>query len=259
MSLEQARRSGLAPPVDWQPPPRDGVAEIARTGRVFGRMLVTMAIDLARNGKPTRDSTSTAGYAEVQAACRAHARAIGIDVTVRGVERVPASGGLVFMWNQTSHLDHLLLPIAIPRPFHVTYNNEVRRFPIYGRYLATSDHFWIDRTDEAQWRKQVATAADRVRDGACVLISPEGTRSWDGRLLPMKRGAFVLARAAGRPIVCVTVCGARACLPRGRAGIRPGPVTIELSKPIPTDTPGLEEHVVETFESALSGNKPDRG
>src|SRR5215470_10224699 len=126
------------------------------------------------------------------------------------------------MWNQTSHLDHLVLPAAIPRPFHSLYNNELRDTPIYGRYLADSGHFWVDRTDEAQWRPQLAKVAARVREGACVLVSPEGTRSWDGRLLPMKRGAFLLARAAGRPIVCVTITGARACLPRGRAAVRGG-------------------------------------
>jgi 1-acyl-sn-glycerol-3-phosphate acyltransferase len=159
------------------------------------------------------------------------------------------------MWNQTSHLDHLVLPIAIPRPFHSTYNNEVRRFPIYGKRLARTDHFWIDRNDEVQWRAQIAVAAERVACGACVLISPEGTRSHDGRLLPMKRGAFLLARQARRPIVCVTVRGARACLPRGAFAVRPGVIDVELSEPIAVDdasSPQLEALVIAAFESSLA-------
>src|SRR5215470_18118401 len=156
------------------------------------------------------------------------------------------------MWNQTSHLDHLVLPAAIPRPFHSLYNNELRDTPIYGRYLADSGHFWVDRTDEAQWRPQLAKVAARVREGACVLVSPEGTRSWDGRLLPMKRGAFLLAREAGRPIVCVTVIGAGARLPRGAAAVRPGPVRIVLSPPIPAGGPDLEGAVAATFARTIS-------
>jgi 1-acyl-sn-glycerol-3-phosphate acyltransferase len=234
-------------PAGWQPPPRDTIGGILATARVAGTMLAAMAKDLATHRVPTRSTTTAAGLAEVRERCRALLAAIGVEVEVRG--SVPADGGFVFMWNQTSHLDHVLLPVAIPRPFHLTYNNEVRRFPIYGRYLAASDHFWLDRTDEQQWRAQLDIAARRIRvDGACVLVSPEGTRSWDGRILPMKRGAFLLARTAQRPIVCVTLSGARERMPRGRLGITPGRVTISLSPPIPIETPDLEARVVATFE-----------
>ena len=240
----------MKPPADWQPPPRDRVADVIRSARVAGSFLSAMALDLARS-RISGDSTTADGLARIRERCAHLLDAIGVAVDVRHIDRAPASGGLVFMWNQTSHLDHVLLPLAIPRPFHTTYNNEVRRFPIYGRYLAKTDHFWLDRNDEAQWREQLARAARRIQDGACVLVSPEGTRSWDGRLLPMKRGAFLLVRAAARPIVCVTLSGARERLPRGRLGIKPGRVTIELSEPIPADTPDLEGAVVQTFQRAM--------
>jgi 1-acyl-sn-glycerol-3-phosphate acyltransferase len=175
---------------------------------------------------------------------------LGVTLEVRGVDRVPRDGGLVFMWNQTSHLDHLVLPAAIPRPFHSLYNNELRKTPLYGRLLARGGHFWVDRTNETQWRASIDAAAARVREGACVLVSPEGTRSWDGRLLPMKRGAFMLARSAERPIVCVTVAGAHDRLPRGCAAVRPGRVRVTLSDAIDVrgDDPTLEAKVIATFE-----------
>lgn len=70
----------------------------------------------------------------------------------------------------------------------------------------------------------------------------------------MKRGGFLLARAARRPIVCVTVRGAHERLPRGSFAVRPGLVEIELSDPIAiteVTEPNLESLVVETFEAAL--------
>ena len=122
--------------------------------------------------------------------------------------------------------------------------------------VAEGGHFWVDRTDETQWRAQVAQAAARVRDGACILVSPEGTRSWDGRLLPMKRGAFLLARESGRPIVCMTVIGAGDRLPRGSLAVRPGPVRVVFSEPIPsTDAPDLERRVAATFERLLDEHR----
>ena len=90
----------------------------------------------------------------------------------------------------------------------------------------------VDRNDEAQWRASIARAATRVRDGECVLVSPEGTRSWDGRLLPMKRGALQLAAASERLIVCVTVIGGHARLPRGSAIVRAGPLRVVFAEPI---------------------------
>ncbi len=212
--------------------------------------------DLARDGGP--DTTTAAGLAEVRVQLGRRLRQLGITVRVHGEDRVPRDGGLIFMWNQTSHLDHLTLPLAIPRPFHSTYNNEVRRFPIYGKRLARSDHFWLDRNDEPQWRAQLAEAARRVREeGVCVLISPEGTRSHDGQLLPMKRGAFYLARLATRPIVCVCVRGAHELLPRGSVIVKPGTVDIELAPPIAIDdesAPHLEELVVEQFNAYLGSS-----
>ena len=253
MTIDEARLAGLVPPADGTAPRRDRVRDAARTLRTVAAMMRELRDERAR---PRGDTTTADGLARVKADFAARARQLGVEVVVSGLERVPATGGLVFMWNQTSHLDHLVLPLAIPRPFHTTYNNEVRRFPVYGEMLARSDHFWIDRTDEAQWRAQIDRAAARIRDGACVLVSPEGTRSWDGKLLPMKRGAFLLARRAGRPIVCVTVRGARALLPRGRLAVRPGTVEIELCEPIPIDAttePLLEELVVRRFEATGAG------
>mgnify|MGYP001317640624 CR=1 FL=1 len=68
----------------------------------------------------------------------------------------------------------------------------------------------------------IEEAARRIREGGeCLLASPEGTRSHDGRLLPMKRGVFMLARKALRPIVCVTVIGGHERMPRGACPMPP--------------------------------------
>lgn len=66
----------------------------------------------------------------------------------------------------------------------------------------------------------------------------------------MKRGAFLLAIASGRPIVCVTVVGAHERMPRGSPVVR-----AVFSDPIPTaghdeaDLAPLQAIVAETFEA----------
>jgi 1-acyl-sn-glycerol-3-phosphate acyltransferase len=156
------------------------------------------------------------------------------------------------MWNQESHLDHLVLTAAMPRPIFTTFNNEVRAVPFYGTYLAKHGHVWLDRNDESQWRPAIAGAAARVQKGECVVVSPEGTRSRDGRLLPMKRGAFLLAEQSQRPIVLVTVIGGHRLMPRGSPIVRAGRMRVVFSEPIPMPPAGVEawkQAVIEGFES----------
>jgi 1-acyl-sn-glycerol-3-phosphate acyltransferase len=175
---------------------------------------------------------------------------LGVRLEVREAHRVPATGGVVLMWNQESHLDHLVLPAAIPRPFFSLYNSAIAKVPFYGRHLRDHGHVHVDRRDEAQWREALARAAARVASGECVLLSPEGTRSWDGKLLPMKRGAAMLAAASRRPVVCVTVIGGHARMPRGSAFVREGTVRVVFSEPMPPteDEAAITARVAATFE-----------
>ena len=91
-------------------------------------------------------------------------RWLGVELEILRAEAVPAVGGVVFMWNQESHLDHFVLGAAVPRPFHSLYNLEVSRIPLYGEYLRRSGHFLVDRREETQWRASVAAAASHVRE-----------------------------------------------------------------------------------------------
>ncbi len=205
---------------------------------------ITMRLLWVR-GQRVPSTATPDGAAGLRQLCSKALRRFGIELEIRGADQVPQDGGFVFMWNQESHLDHLILGAAIPRPFLSLYNNEVARFPLYGEHMRRSGHFHVDRKDEAQWRPQIERAALAVRDGACVLLSPEGTRSPDGRLLPMKRGAFLLAEASERPIVCVTVLGGHRLLPRGAWIVRSGRIRVVFSAPFHGD----EAAVVATFEA----------
>lgn len=222
---------------------------MARTIAVAGTDLVLYVARLAVT-QNLHSTATEAGLAGIRASFSATLRRLGVALDVVHAERVPREGGLLLMWNQESHLDHLVLASAIPRPFLSLYNNEVARVPFYGDHMRRTGHLHVDRTDEAQWRASVARAAERARAGACILVSPEGTRSWDGKLLPMKRGAFIMASAAAQPIVCVTVIGGHARMPRGSAFVRKGPLRVVFSEP--TNAAGeteerLQELVASTF------------
>jgi len=226
------------------------IADVARTSAVFGLGAPVLAALFAR--QLLSPDPGDVAFAKGRAFARRALSLLGIDLEVVHDERVPASGGLVLMWNQESHLDHLVLTAAMPRPVFTTFNNEVRAVPLYGAYLTRHGHVWLNRNDEAQWRPAIAGAAARVAAGECVLVSPEGTRSRDGRLLPMKRGAFLLAEQSERPIVLATVIGGHRRMPRGSPVVRSGAMRVVFSEPIPMPREGVEawkQLVVEGFEA----------
>jgi 1-acyl-sn-glycerol-3-phosphate acyltransferase len=249
----------IARPEGWKPPRRPTLPDVLRTARAACVDLAGFAASLAIRPASSIPSTTTAdGLAIVREQFARTVRRLGVVLEVEGAARVPSDGGLVFMWNQESHLDHLVLAAAVPRPFFSLYNNEVARTPLYGAHMRHAGHVHVDRNDEAQWRPAVARAAERVREGECVLVSPEGTRSWDGNLLPMKRGAFLLALAAERPIVCVTVVGGHARLPRGAAVVRAGAIRVVFSEPVPVGPADAMEALMDRVASVFEATKRAR-
>jgi 1-acyl-sn-glycerol-3-phosphate acyltransferase len=238
---------------------RPTLEEVARTAFVAAADVAPLLVRLALARNRQGLSTGTpGGLAVLRARTRAMLAHLGLRLEEVGSERVPEDGGLVFMWNQESHLDHLALAATMPRPFFSLINNELARFPLYGAYMRATGHVHLDRDDEAQWRRAIAGAAARVGAGECVLVSPEGTRSSDGRLLPMKRGAFILATSARRPIVCATLIGGHEHLARGRLIVRRGVLRVVFSKPIaPSDDPeALARAVTETFAATKRREVP---
>ena len=73
------------------------------------------------------------------------------------------------------------------------------------------------------------------------MIFGEGTRSRDGRLGPFKKGAAIIAIAAGVDIIPIAVHGGFALWPKGRRFFRPGRVELHFLDPISTAGMTLED------------------
>jgi 1-acyl-sn-glycerol-3-phosphate acyltransferase len=77
-------------------------------------------------------------------------------------------------------------------------------------------------------------AAERIKHGNSVVVFPEGTRGHDYRLRPFKKGPFVLAIAAGVPVVPIIVHGTIEILRKGSFRVHPGTIDIHLLEPVST-------------------------
>jgi len=98
----------------------------------------------------------------------------------------------------------------------------------------------IDRSDRADTMRQLQRARESVAQRYSVHFFAEGTRSVDGTLQRFKKGAVVMALALQVPLVPVAIIGTRQAYPKGAIAVHPGPVLVQIGKPIPVgpeDTP----------------------
>ncbi|MDE5869813.1 MAG: 1-acyl-sn-glycerol-3-phosphate acyltransferase, partial [Muribaculaceae bacterium] len=94
-------------------------------------------------------------------------------------------------------------------------------------------------------------------DGMSLVIFPEGSRSWDGNMIPFKRGAFMLASEFGLPVVPITIDGSFKAMPRTTYNMTPAKITLTIHKPIYPGEKGfntkqLLQQCTEEIKSALS-------
>ena len=176
-------------------------------------------------------------------------RMFGVTVEARGLPRVDPDTGYLFMSTHASHLDSPALALALPHPTFWVFKKELARIPVFGWVILALGQVMIDRSNAKQARESMADAAKGLTGNLSILIYPEGTRSADGKLQPLKKGGFHLAIRTGLPIVPVRVSGSHDLLPKGALTVRPGRVVVELFDSIPTkgkteaDIPELMDRV----------------
>lgn len=157
------------------------------------------------------------------------------DFIVKGVEVLYQGDPCIVMSNHESHLDPPSLILSSERPVGFLAKQELKWIPLFGWAMEATGHVFVDRKNKDRSHQSIDKAAQRIADGRCVAVFPEGTRSVDGELLPFKKGGFVLAAKSGVPIVPVGVAGTRTIFPpRNRYVHSRGPIAVVYGEPIST-------------------------
>jgi 1-acyl-sn-glycerol-3-phosphate acyltransferase len=156
---------------------------------------------------------------------------VGLRVRVEGVERVPPRT-VLFLANHTSFVDALPIVWAIPRRIGILAKKSLFSIPLIGFAFRLAKFVPVDRSDREAAIVSVDLAAERMKQGISFLAYPEGTRSYDGRLLPFKKGVFVMAIKAGVPILPMVCAGAHRIAPKKSLKIQPGHVIVRFGDPI---------------------------
>lgn len=179
----------------------------------------------------------------------------GVKVEIKGLERFDPKQTYIYMCNHTSNLDPPIVVPMIPRRSSVLVKRELFRVPIVGRAMRLGDLVPVDRANRDAAIASVERAAAVMKKGLNMVVFPEGTRSYDGKLLPFKKGPFYLAMESGFPVIPMTIVNSHELWPKGKLGIKKGTVTVVFHAPIDpkqfSDRDALMAVVRSTIESAL--------
>jgi 1-acyl-sn-glycerol-3-phosphate acyltransferase len=180
-------------------------------------------------------------YKFVQLVCSTLFAAVG-GWRVTGRDHVPPSGGLLLVSNHLSFLDVFMLGIPLRRPL-----NYVARSTLFVPGLAflmrSVGGFPILR--EGMGASGMKETLRRLRSGGIVTLFPEGTRSEDGDLGPLKPGIAVLVARTGVPVIPAGLAGTFQAWPRWSFLPVPHPIRIHYGEAItPEQISGMSSEAV---------------
>jgi 1-acyl-sn-glycerol-3-phosphate acyltransferase len=184
----------------------------------------------------------------------------GVAVRVHGLDRLDQRQRYLFLVNHQSNVDIPVLVQSFPG-FQLRWlaKKELLWVPFLGWAMWAGKHIAVNRSDSGAALRTLRRAKRHMESGISVVVFPEGTRGTDGRLLPFKRGGFLLAAKTRTPIVPVAIIGSGKVLPKGGWRVRPGIVEVHVSEPItmtdrrPGSLAALADQVQRIIEEKLAG------
>jgi 1-acyl-sn-glycerol-3-phosphate acyltransferase len=161
----------------------------------------------------------------------------GQILSVGGAFPAREDGPFVYVFNHASILDTFAVIAAIPRFTGAVGKKEQFELPVWGWILRRWGVVPIDRSDRATAIESLDRVQHAVRGGLSLLIAPEGTRSPDGSLGTLRKGAFHIALNTESTIVPLAIHGAFRAKNKGSWSLRPGRIRVAV---LPGLTPGRD-------------------
>jgi 1-acyl-sn-glycerol-3-phosphate acyltransferase len=184
-------------------------------------------------------------------------RLAGVRVEVIGRENLDPARAYIFMSNHVSNLDPPIQIPLIPRRTSVMVKKELFRTPILGRTMRMGSLVPVDRGNREAGIDAVEAARAVIAQGISMMIYVEGKRSFDGKLLPFKKGPFFLAMECRVPVVPMTIVGTYEAMPKKRFAIKPGVVRVIFHPAIEPEDFGDRDSLMKKVRTVIEDGLPE--
>ena len=155
-----------------------------------------------------------------------------VTVEVTGTEHVPASGPILFVPNHQGYYDIPVMLACVPRGKGFIVKKEIEKIPIINIWIRAMGSVFLDRGNAREGLKAISHGVELMKEGKCIVLFPEGTRSSDGQLAEFKSGGFRLGIKAQAAIVPIAMDGTRQIFEANGKRVRPGKVRLAIGPPL---------------------------
>jgi 1-acyl-sn-glycerol-3-phosphate acyltransferase len=179
-------------------------------------------------------------------------------IKIEGRDKIDGSKTYVAVSNHQSMLD---IPLLHALFFHFKWVSKKENIylPFVGWNMMLNRYVIIDRASKKSTLKMMRECRNYLENRSSIMIFPEGSRSFDGKLRNFKDGAFRLALQTNLPILPIVQDGTWKAL-GGNKMVMSGPTTmrVRVLDPVMPDEfgdrdPGeLSKKVRTIMESALN-------
>ena len=177
----------------------------------------------------------------------------GVKYQVIGRENIPNDETIVIMANHQSTWETIAFASIFP-PLSWVLKRELLRIPFFGWGLSMIRPIAINRKAGRSAMEQVKTQGkERLDNGTCLVIFPEGTRVPKGKKLPYKKGGAVLAEYAQKNVLPVAH-NAGEFWPRMSYVKFPGTITVKVGELINTQDMNADE-ILEKVKTWIEAEK----
>lgn len=179
-----------------------------------------------------------------------------MSVEVKGRENINPKQSYVFVSNHQGAYDIWTIYGFLNHNFKWLMKKELESIFLVGPACKKAGHIMVDDSSIAGIRETITESEDTLRDGMSLVIFPEGSRTWDGKMIDFKRGAFMLAAEFKLPVVPLTIDGSFKAMPRYTYLMTPSKITLTIHPAIwpgekGFNTKKLMKECYDTIQSAL--------
>ena len=165
--------------------------------------------------------------------CRLVLLAMGIRVRVKGKENVDPGQKYIVMMNHVNIFDPLVVYSTFPGRARAIEEESHFRWPLYGWLIRRLGNIPVNRKDLRKAYEAFTKASRMIKErpNYSFVVLPEGTRTISGELGRFKKGGFVLALEADRPILPMIQVGSFQVKRKKNWLIKPGVISVIFERP----------------------------